>query len=98
MKVYITRRGRPDFVVDAPTIADAIIAYWLATGETPKPSYRVHFGRRRKSRIVSSAIAYWALESDMRSVLSQVIRETATQSQIDQFNETVIITAELLGY
>lgn len=98
MKLYITRRGKSDFIVDAPTVADAIVSYWIATGETPKPSYRVHEGRRRKTRVVSSAVAYWALEPDMRSALSAVIRETATQSQIDQFNDTVITAADLLGY
>ena len=98
MKLYICCRGKSDFVVDAPTIAAGIVSYWMTTGETPRPEYRVHFGRRWKSRVVSSAVAYWALESDMRSALSAVIRETATQSQIDQFNENVITAAELLGY
>lgn len=97
MKVYITRRGRPDFICDCPTIADGIVTYWKATAETPKASYRIHEGRRRRSRVVSAAVAYWSLGADMRTLLSAVIRETATQSQIDTFNETVITAAELLG-
>jgi len=91
------RRGKPDFVCHAPTIADAIICYWFATGATPKPSYRVHFGRRRKAKVVSAAIAYWSLRSDMRSSLCQVIKETTTPQQFNEFCEITIQAAELLG-
>lgn len=97
MKVYLCRRGRPDFVVDAPTVADAIIAYWMASGETPKASYRIHFGRRRKTRVVSSAIAYWALGQNMRSALYEVLEETATEKQFHSFCEHAVTAAELLG-
>ena len=97
MKVYITRRGKTDFVVDADTIGDAIVSYWYATKEMPKPSYRVHSGRRRKSRVVSSAVAYWRLDSDMRSSLYDVLEATTTDSQFENFCEHAVTAGTLLG-
>jgi hypothetical protein len=97
MKVYLLRRGKPDFVCHAPTIAAAIICYWFATKELPKPSYRVHFGRRRQSRVVSSAVAYWRLDDDMRSKLYDVLEANSTEKQFNEFCELTIQAAELLG-
>jgi len=97
MKVYICRRGRPDFICQSPTVADAIITYWLATGETPKASYRVHHGRKRQARRVSSAIAYWRLGDVMRSRLYDVLQETATDSQFNEFCEIAVQAGSLLG-
>jgi hypothetical protein len=97
MKVYITRRGQADFVVDAPTIADAIVSFWFASKETPKASYRIHSGRRRKTRVVSSAIAYWRLDEDMRSSLYNVLEENATERQFTNFCEHAVTAGSLLG-
>jgi len=97
MKVYICRRGRPDFICQSPTVADAIITYWLATGETPKASYRVHHGRRRQARRVSSAIAYWRLGEGMRSLLCDVLKEQSTADAYAAFCEQVLEASRLLG-
>ena len=97
MKLYITRRGQPDFVVECDSIADGIVRYWFATGATPKPTYRVHFGRRRTSRVVSSAICYWYLAAAMRGPLYAVLEETTSESQFSEFCETAIEAANLLG-
>ena len=95
MKVYITRRGQPDFVVDARNVGDGIIKLWM-TGEQPKPSYRVHHGRRRQGRQVSAAVAYWLLASEMRPLLRGVIEENATASQYQQFCEHITTAGTLL--
>jgi hypothetical protein len=97
MKVYITRRGQADYVTDAPTVADAIVRFWLTTGEQPKPSYRVHFGRKRQSRVVSAAVCYWILKAEMRSALSSVIQETTSAEKYQAFCDTVIQAGTLLG-
>jgi len=98
MKVYIVRRGHPDFAVDAPTIADAIVIYWMTTKETPKASYRVHHGRRRQSKNISSAVAYWRLDAKLKSRLFAVLEETATEKQFTKFCDTAVQAASLLGY
>jgi hypothetical protein len=97
MKVYICRRGKPDFVCHADTVADAIICLWLVTRELPKASYRVHFGRRRQSRTVSSAVAYWRLDDEMRSRLYDVLESTSTETQFGDFCEIAVQAALLLG-
>ncbi len=97
MKVYICRRGKSDFVVNAPTIADAIICYWMATKETPRASYRIHHGRRRRSRVVSSAVAFWRLEARLQGPLYDVLQETTTDSQFNEFCEIAVQAASLLG-
>ncbi len=97
MKYYICRRGKPDFVCNADSAADAIVLFWMAEKETPKASYRIHEGRRRKSRVFSSAVAYWRLSVSMRSALTAVLRETTSEEQFNEFCETVITVADLLG-
>ena len=97
MKTYIIRDGQPDFVCIAPTIADALILMWYRTGETPRASYRVHAGRRCQAWPVSVAITFWRLPADMRAVLADVIQETSTQGQADEFAELVLTSARLLG-
>jgi hypothetical protein len=96
LKVYIRNRGQIDYVTDAPTVADAIVRFWQVTREIPKPSYRVHFGRKRQSRVVSSAVCYWILENDMRRALSAVIQETTSTEKYLAFCETVIHAGTLL--
>ena len=96
MKVYITRRGQADYVVDAPTVGAAIVRFWLATGELPRASYRIHHGRRRQGRTISSAVAYWILASEMQPILRGVIQETATTSQYEQFCDHIITAGTLL--
>jgi len=97
MKIYVTRRGREDFVCHADTIGDAIVMFWLATGETPRASYRVHYGRRRQAKTISSAIAFWLLGDDMRSRLYDVLQETTTDSQFNEFCEIAVQAGSLLG-
>ena len=96
MKTYICRRGLPDFVVDAPNVGDAIIRFWQATRELPRASYRVHHGRRRQGRTISSAVAYWLLALEMRPLLRGVIEENATPSQYQQFCEHITTAGTLL--
>ena len=96
MKVYITRRGQADYVVDAPNVGSAIVRFWLATGELPKPTYRIHHGRRRQSRVISAAVGYWLLKLEMRSALSSVIEETTSAEKYRAFCETVITAGRLL--
>ena len=98
MKTYIIRRGQPDFVTDAKTIADSIIALWMTTGETPKASYRVHHGRRRQARTVSSAVAYWRLSASLQGPLYAVLEENSTDKQFTEFCDTAVQAAALLGY
>jgi hypothetical protein len=96
MKLYICRRGLPDFVVDAPNVGAGIIAFWNATRELPRASYRVHHGRRRQGRTISSAVAYWLLASEMQPLLRGVIEENATPSQYQQFCENITTAGQLL--
>ncbi len=96
MKVYICRRGQPDFVVDAPNVGAGIIAFWNATRELPRASYRVHHGRRRQGRTISSAVAYWLLASEMQPLLRGVIEQSTTASQYQMFCEHIIIAGQLL--
>lgn len=97
MKLYIVRRGHPDFVVDAQNVGDGIIKFWQSTRELPKASYRVHHGRRRQGRQVSAAVAYWLLSIEMRPLLRGVIEETATASQYQEFCENITTAGTLLG-
>jgi len=97
MKIYVCRRGKSDFVCHADTIADAIICYWLATKETPKASYRVHFGRRRQAKTISSAVAFWRLSVAMRSALCDVLKERSTADVYMTFCEQVLEVSRLLG-
>jgi hypothetical protein len=57
----------------------------------------VHFGRRRQSRVVSSAIAYWQLSVEMRSALVAVIEEQSTPQQYRDYCEIIITAGHLLG-
>jgi hypothetical protein len=95
MKVYITRRGLPDFVVDAPNVGAGIVRLWM-TGEQPRATYRVHHGRRRQGRTISSAVAYWLLASEMRPLLRDVIEENSSPSQYQQFCENITTAGTLL--
>ena len=96
MKHYIQRTGQPDFVCIARTAADALILLWLATGEIPQASYRVHQGRKRKSRVVSSAVAYWRLNVEMQAALIDVLEETLPEKQYTEFCEQVVNIGRIL--
>ena len=96
MKVYICRRGQADFVTDVPTVGAAIVRFWMATGELPRASYRIHHGRRRQSRVVSSAVGYWLLSVEMQPILRGVIAEVSSTSQYEQFCEHIITAGTLL--
>ena len=98
MKVYIIRRGQADFVVSAPTIADAIVIYWMTTKETPKASYRVHHGRRRQAKTISSAVAYWRLSASLQGPLYDVLEANATDKQFTKFCDHAVTAGSLLGY
>ena len=98
MKVYICRRGKPDFVCQADNIADAIVMLWTITSELPQASYRVHFGRRRKSRVVSSAVAYWQLNAGMKRALYDVLESNSTESQFTDFCNNAVEAGSLLGF
>ena len=98
MKCYIVRRGRPDFVTDAPNIADAIVTYWMTTKETPRSAYRVHYGRRRQAKTISSAIAYWRLDAHLKSRLYAVLEENSTDKQFTTFCDHAVTAGSLLGY
>ena len=97
MKYYICRRGKPDFVCQAPTMADAIVTYWLVTKELPKPHYRIHEGRRRQSKVITSAAAYWHLNVDMQTALADVMEETLPEKQYTEFCEQVVNIGRILG-
>ena len=96
MKFYICRRGKPDFVCQAPTMADSIVIFWLATLETPKPNYRIHEGVKRKSRVVSSALAYWLLSIDMQTALADVMEATLPEKQYSEFCEQAVNIGRIL--
>ena len=98
MKFYIARRGQADFICNARTTADAIVTYWLATREIPEASYRVHHGRRRKARTVSSAVCFWRIHSDLRSPLYDVLRETSTEAAFTEFCEITVTIGLILGH
>jgi hypothetical protein len=97
MKIYICRRGRPDFVCHADTVGDAIVMLWMTTKETPRASYRVHFGRRRQAKTISAAVAYWRLSARLRGPLYDVLEETATDSQFTEFCDIAVQAGSLLG-
>ena len=96
MKFYICRRGKPDFVCQAPTMADSIITLWLITKELPKPNYRIHEGVKRKSRVVSSALAYWHLNVEMQAALADVLEATLPEKQYTEFCEQVVNIGRIL--
>ena len=96
MKHYIQRTGQPDFVCIARTAADALILLWLATGEIPQASYRVHQGRKRKSRVVSSALAYWRLSIELQTALADVLEATLPEKQYTEFCEQVVNIGRIL--
>ena len=98
MKHYITRAGKPDFVCQAPTVADAIILFWMVEREIPAASYRVHQGKRRKARTVSSAVCFWRIHSDLRSPLYDVLRETSTEAAFTEFCEITVTIGLILGH
>ena len=97
MKYYICRPGKQDFVCMAPTMADAIITLWLITKELPKPNYRIHEGRRRQSKVITSAAAYWHLNVDMQTALADVMEETLPEKQYTDFCEQVVNIGRILG-
>jgi hypothetical protein len=98
VKHYITRAGKPDFVCNARTTADAIVLYWQATREIPQASYRVHQGRRRKARTVSSAVTFWRIHTDLREPLYDILRETSTEAAFTEFCEITVSIGLILGY
>ena len=97
MKYYICRPGKQDFVCQAQHVTDAIIIYWLATLETPKPNYQIHQGRRRQSKVITSAAAYWHLNVDMQTALADVMEETLPEKQYTDFCEQVVNIGRILG-
>jgi hypothetical protein len=98
VKYYIARRGQADFICNARTTADAIFRLWLATREIPQASYRVHQGRRRKARTVSSAVTFWRIPSDLRSPLYDILRETSTEAAFTEFCEITVTIGLILGH
>ncbi len=98
MKYYICRPGQADFVCIARTTADAIVTYWLATREIPEASYRVHHGRRRKARTVSSAVCFWRIHIDLRSPLYDILQEVSSKKQFDDFCTNVNTIGKILGH
>lgn len=98
MKHYIERPGAPDFVCQAESVADAIVLLWLAERETPQASYRVHQGRKREARTVSTAITFWRIDTDLRPLLREVLREVSTKAQFNIFCTHAVEAAALLGY
>jgi hypothetical protein len=98
VKHYITRAGKPDFVCQARTTADAIVSLWLATREIPQASYRVHQGRRRKARTVSSAVTFWRIHTDLREPLYDILQEVSSKKQFDDFCTNVTTIGKILGY
>ena len=98
MKHYICRRGKPDFVCQAATVADAIILLWFAEREMPRASYRVHQGRRRKARTISSAVTFWRIRTDLREPLFDVLQEVCSKAQFSEFCTHAVTAASLLGY
>ena len=97
MKYYICRRGKPDFVCQAQHVTDAIIIYWLATLETPKPNYQIHQGRRRQSKVITSAAAYWRLNVEMQAALADVLEATLPEQTYTEFCEQVVNIGRILG-
>jgi hypothetical protein len=97
VKIYICRRGRPDFVCHAPTIGDGLILFWVATKETPKPSYRVHHGRRRQAKTISAAVAFWKLDDDMKWLLLEILKDESSADVYTAFCNDVITAGALLG-
>ena len=98
MKYYICRPGQADFVCIARTTADAIVTYWLATRDIPEASYRVHHGRRRKARTVSSAVCFWRIHIDLRSPLYDILQEVSSKKQFDDFCTNVNTIGKILGH
>ena len=96
MKFYICRRGKPDFVCQAPTMADSIVIFWLATLETPKPNYRIHQGRRRQSKVITSAAAYWRLSIELQTALADVLEATLPEQTYSEFCEQAVAIGRLL--
>ena len=98
MKHYITRAGKPDFVCQAPTVADGIIMFWMVEREIPAASYRVHQGRRRKARTVSSAVTFWRIHTDLREPLYDILQEVSSKKQFDDFCTNVNTIGKILGH
>ena len=98
MKHYICRPEKPDFVCNARTVADAIVLFWFAEREMPEASYRVHQGRRRKARTVSSAVTFWRIHTDLREPLYDILQEVSSKKQFDDFCTNVTTIGKLLGY
>ena len=90
MKFYICRRGKPDFVCQAPTVADAIEKLWYVTQELPKASYRIHQGMRRQSKVVSSAVAFWRLNAGMQEALVDVLKVSTSEDRFVEFCQNVV--------
>ena len=80
----------------APTMADAIVIYWLATLETPKPNYQIHQGRRRQSKVITSAAAYWRLNVEMQAALADVMEATLPEKQYSEFCEQAVNIGRIL--
>jgi hypothetical protein len=98
VKHYITRDGHPDFVCQAPTVADAIIMFWMVEREIPDASYRVHQGKRRKARTVSSAVCFWRIHTSLREPLYDILQEVSSRKQFDDFCTNVNTIGKILGY
>ena len=98
MKHYITRAGKPDFVCQAPTVADGIIMFWMVEREIPAASYRVHQGRLSEARTVSSAVTFWRIHTDLREPLYDILQEVSSKKQFDDFCTNVTTIGKLLGY
>lgn len=90
MKFYIDQEVDPDFVCHAPTVGEAIVIFWKATGESPEASYEVHHGRRSEATTISAAEGFWSLEASLRSTLIAVVCENSSRSDYLRFCDAVI--------
>ena len=97
MKFYVERPDKPDFIVNAASAGDAIVALWFCERETPLVEYRIHQGRRSEARTTSSAVGYWRLNIEMQSALIAVLKETATAEDYGDFCTTAVTIGKILG-